>query len=87
MINDGILTVAMPGVGHMFSEKQVKELVALVAGPNTGGGEVQSTAGPVSFSEEVLPIFQARCTMCHGSSTTYGGWDGSSYQSTTDDRQ
>ena len=55
MVNDGILTVAMPGVGHMFSEKQVKELVALVAGPDTGGGEVQSTAGPVSFSGGCAP--------------------------------
>jgi mono/diheme cytochrome c family protein len=80
MINDGILTVAMPGAGHMFSEKQIKELVTLVAGKSTGGG-AKPTAGPVSFSEQVLPIFQARCTMCHGSSTTYGGWDGSSYQS------
>ena len=84
MVNDGILTVAMPGVGHMFSEKQVKELVALVAGPDTGGGGgPKPTAGPVSFSEDVLPIFQARCTMCHGPSTTYGGWDGSTYESTT----
>jgi len=35
-------------------------------------------AGPPTFTDDVLPIFEAKCTMCHGSS---GGWDGSNYQS------
>lgn len=39
-----------------------------------------STPGPVSFSQDVLPIFEAKCKMCHG---TLGGWDASSYQAAT----
>jgi len=36
---------------------------------------------PGSFSEQVLPIFQANCMKCHNSNTQLGGWDGSSYES------
>ena len=83
MINDGILVVAMPGVKHMFSEDQVEKLVVLVAGADTssGGATKPAGGGTVSFSEQVLPIFQARCSMCHNANTAYGGWDGTSYQS------
>jgi mono/diheme cytochrome c family protein len=84
MINDGVLVVAMPGVGHMFTADQVKKLVILVAGPDTTTpGETPKPAGGgvVSFSEQVLPIFQARCSMCHNATTTYGGWDSTSYKS------
>ncbi len=35
-----------------------------------------TTGGTPSFAIDVLPIFQAKCTVCHG---TMGGWDGSSY--------
>lgn len=31
------------------------------------------------FAEKILPIFQAKCQVCHGSSTKLGGWDASSY--------
>jgi mono/diheme cytochrome c family protein len=33
-----------------------------------------------SFSEQVLPIFQAKCVICHNSNTQLGGWDASSYE-------
>jgi mono/diheme cytochrome c family protein len=84
ILNDGVLKVAMPGVGHMFTEDQVKQLVNLIAnmtattsttGPTTPGG------GEVSFANHILPIFQSRCTMCHGSSSGFGGFDSSTYQS------
>ena len=42
--------------------------------------ELPSSGTPGSFSEQVLPIFQAKCAMCHNSSTTLGGWDASSYE-------
>ncbi|HEY6073052.1 MAG TPA: c-type cytochrome, partial [Anaerolineales bacterium] len=38
-------------------------------------------SGPVTFSGQVLPIFQAKCEGCHNSSTKLGGWDASSYDS------
>ena len=31
-----------------------------------------------TFTTDILPIFKDKCTNCHG---TYGGWDGSNYQS------
>jgi cytochrome c5 len=34
----------------------------------------------VTFSGQVAPIFQAKCQMCHNSSTHLAGWDSSSYE-------
>jgi len=42
--------------------------------------QLPSSGTPGSFSEQILPIFQAKCAMCHNSSTTLGGWDASSYE-------
>src|SRR5512136_1406492 len=33
-------------------------------------------AGPVSFAKDVLPLFQAKCAVCHGN---LGGWNAKSY--------
>jgi len=41
------------------------------------GGTATPGAIP-SFSNQILPILQAQCSMCHGQS---GGWDASSYSS------
>ncbi len=35
-----------------------------------------AVAGPVSFAKDVLPIFQAKCAVCHGN---LGGWNAKSY--------
>lgn len=40
-----------------------------------------SPSGPVTFSGQVQPIFQAKCQVCHNSSAKLGGWDASSYDS------
>jgi len=45
--------------------------------------QLPSSGAPGSFSDQVLPIFQAKCAMCHNTSTTLGGWDASSYESVT----
>ena len=83
VVNDGVTRVAMPGLGHMFSEDQIKQLVNLVAnmtantsttGTNSPGG------GEVSFKEHILPILQSRCSMCHSPNSGFGGFDSSSYQ-------
>ena len=49
----------------------------------TPGESAQPTSGGTlgSFSEQVLPIFKAKCMMCHNSETALGGWDSTSYQS------
>ena len=33
------------------------------------GARAAAVAGPVSFSRQVLPIFEATCTECHGAET------------------
>ena len=72
--------------GDILSSDQIQQLVAYIrklssthetssaaqpAGPTT-------TPGVLSFDKDVLPIFTAKCNMCHGIS---GGWDGTSYES------
>jgi mono/diheme cytochrome c family protein len=37
-----------------------------------------AAGGAPSFANDVLPILEAKCVMCHG---TFGGWDASSYES------
>lgn len=46
--------------------------------PTASGSTSQTT-----FSVKILPIFQAKCAVCHNSSTKLGGWDASSYTSIT----
>ncbi|MGD8403069.1 MAG: c-type cytochrome [Anaerolineales bacterium] len=37
----------------------------------------------VSFSEQVAPLFETHCQMCHNSTTALGGWDSTTYESVT----
>jgi len=39
--------------------------------------------GEVSFVDQIQPIFQARCNVCHGSSSGQAGYDTSTYQGVT----
>jgi mono/diheme cytochrome c family protein len=39
----------------------------------------QPSDTPRSFSEQVLPIFEAKCNVCHNSTKQFGGWDATSY--------
>ena len=40
-----------------------------------------ATAGPVSFSADILPIFESRCISCHGGNKTEKGLDLKSFAS------
>lgn len=77
-INEGHEATAMIGWGEVLSADQIQQLVEFIRQMEPLGGEVQET-GTRSFSADVLPIFEAKCVMCHGS---MGGWDGSSYEGT-----
>jgi hypothetical protein len=46
---------------------------------STSGGS--TTGGAVSFSADVLPIFQSRCASCHGSGRVSGGLNLTSFTS------
>jgi len=83
VINHGISNTTMLSFGSLLSDSQIKDLIAIIrqfsptqpgTQPTPGG---QPTPTNVTFTADVLPIFEQRCVMCHGTS---GGWDGSDYQ-------
>lgn len=91
-INRGHKATSMIGWGEVLSADQIQQLVNFIRklqpaaeqGPAPGASTVPSAtpspgAAPaaVSFSQDVLPIFEAKCSMCHG---VLGGWDGTSYE-------
>jgi mono/diheme cytochrome c family protein len=89
-INMGHEATAMIAWGEILSSEQIQQLVGYIrelgAGQPTGEPgteEPEETQEPdepseaPSFSGDVLPVFEAKCTFCHGS---LGGWDASSYE-------
>jgi mono/diheme cytochrome c family protein len=44
-------------------------------------GATTVQAGPVGYTRQVAPIFQAKCSECHGATTKEAGLDLSSYES------
>ena len=84
-INQGHKVTAMIGWGEILTSEQIQGLVEFIRqlepieatpGPTPTLGPTP-TRGPITFASDVLPIFDAKCKMCHGS---MGGWDASSYQ-------
>jgi mono/diheme cytochrome c family protein len=85
-INRGHKATSMIGWGEVLSADQIQQLVDFIRelpptsaekpGPTSTPGP-SPVPGAVSFSQDVLPIFEAKCSMCHGA---LGGWDASSYQ-------
>jgi mono/diheme cytochrome c family protein len=76
-INMGHSATAMIAWGEVLTAEQIQELVTFIR--RLEEGEPGEVPGDVSFSADVMPIFEAQCTMCHG---TLGGWDGTSYEAT-----
>jgi len=78
-INIGHKATAMIGWGEVLTAEEIQNLVNFIrqlkSSPSTPGPT--PTAGASSFSRDVLPIFEAKCKVCHGS---LGGWDASTYQ-------
>jgi mono/diheme cytochrome c family protein len=75
-INVGHEATAMIGWGEILSADQIHQLVDYIR--KLGGEGATQGAGEVSFKNDVLPILDEKCGICHGS---LGGWDASSYQS------
>jgi mono/diheme cytochrome c family protein len=74
-INLGHEATAMIGWGDILSAEQIQDLVKFIR--ELGARALDEAAAP-SFINAVLPLFEKKCNMCHG---TAGGWDGSSYES------
>jgi mono/diheme cytochrome c family protein len=81
IITSGHEATPMIAWGETLSSDQIKELAEYIRTfPLSTTGET-TPAGAASFSEDVYPILQEKCQMCHNASTTLGGWDASSYES------
>ena len=83
VISQGITNTTMLSFGSILSDEQVKGLIAIIrqfspsqpgTQPTPGG---QPAPSDLTFEADILPIFEQRCVMCHGTS---GGWDASDYQ-------
>jgi mono/diheme cytochrome c family protein len=77
-INLGHDATSMIGWGDVLSVDQIQQMVLHIRQFRTTPGSGQPTTEGVSFSSDVMPIFQAECVACHGN---FGGWDASSYTS------
>lgn len=77
-INLGHPATSMIGWGDVLTASQIQALVDYI---RELGGVTDEPVEPVaapSFGADVLPIFEAACTVCHGAA---GGWDGTTWQS------
>lgn len=77
-INLGHEATSMIGWGDILSAERIQELVLLIRGFSPGSTSEQPGSTEISFSNDVMPIFEEFCISCHGS---LGGWDASTYES------
>lgn len=82
MISQGRIASPMIGWSKILSPDQINQLVQFirtlqpVAAKPTGTPSVAP-----SFSKQILPLLNDKCSFCHGTTNQLGGWDASSYQS------
>ncbi len=77
-INVGHDATSMIGWGDVMSGDQIQQMIQIIRQFRPSPVSGQPTTAAVSFSSDVMPIFQAECIACHGN---FGGWDASSYTS------
>jgi mono/diheme cytochrome c family protein len=77
-INVGHDATSMIGWGDVMSGDQIQQMIQIIRQFRSSPVSGQPTTAAVSFSSDVMPIFQAECIACHGN---FGGWDASSYTS------
>jgi len=79
IIKDGHPSAPMISFGNILSDQQIEEIVDAIRDLPPADGQPEETPdAPPSFANDVLPILEAECNMCHGTS---GGWDGTTYES------
>ena len=81
LIATGIPTTPMIGVGQLLTDEQIDDLVVWIRDLNPDAGSESPGAATPKFSEQVLPVLNAKCQACHNSVTQLGGWDASNYDS------
>jgi mono/diheme cytochrome c family protein len=79
-ISNGHEATSMISWGELLNVEQIQGLSEFISQlkPGETTTEAQPTPGVSSFSNDVMPIFEAKCIPCHG---TLGGWDGTTYDS------
>ena len=80
-ISNGIPDTAMTAWGEVLNSDQINQLVKFIrtftGGETSTGAATGTPSATPSFASDVLPIFQSKCSACHGA---FGGWDASSYK-------
>ncbi len=80
-IDKGHEATSMIAWGEILTPDQIQQLVRFIRSLRVSGEEPGGTLGaPPSFSEQILPLFEAKCSLCHNQQTRLGGWDASSYE-------
>jgi mono/diheme cytochrome c family protein len=80
IITSGHESTPMIGWGEMLSSDQIQQLAEYIQALPPGNNGESSPTTEASFSEDVYPILQEKCQVCHNASTKLGGWDASSYE-------
>jgi len=76
IISLGHRATSMIAWGEILTADQITQLVAFIRQLPPD----ETITAVVSFKNDVLPIFEDRCTACHDSPDTIGGWDGTTYE-------
>lgn len=71
-ISDGHPATSMIAWGSILTSEQISQLVTFIRQWTVG----EAATGSPSFARDVMPIFRASCTACHG---MMGGWDATTY--------
>lgn len=78
-ISQGHEATPMIAWGSVLTETQIRQLVQFIRTLQPIATQPAGTSSVIpSFSQQVLPLLQAKCGACHGQA---GGWDASSYDS------
>lgn len=79
-ISAGHTATPMVAWGDNLSDEQIQLLGGYV---RVLGGAAPPQPPVVSFSGQVVPLFQTKCQVCHNQQTALGGWDSTSYEAAT----
>ena len=78
IIEEGHPSTPMIAFGNLLTDQQILEIIEVIRGLEPADAQpTAAPSGPPSFADEILPLFESECNMCHGSA---GGWDGTSYE-------
>ncbi|HKZ68848.1 MAG TPA: c-type cytochrome [Anaerolineales bacterium] len=79
-ISNGHEATAMIAWGDILSTDQITQLVRYLRTLKPAAEGVETPGAPPRFSAQILPLLQAKCSVCHSEKTHLGGWDASSYE-------